>query len=233
MAYEYLLTTLPPLPDAPGSPLPISADELWDIVKLEEGDVSEFTEFLLTGLDIQNLEFMERGRDGAARKAVSPIEELKERKNLPFWVAQELTAYGDADRPCRFDRVWEAYYEEFMVFLEDRGAEELQEWFRWEIGLRNAVVAQRAKKLGLPAEGYFVAADLGFKPTEYNAIFAELKEIETAGDPFAEDRFIASATLQRLKTVSPEYAFDFSEIMGYVIKFVILARVAYLMKQGG
>ena len=233
MAYEYLLTTLPPLPEEPGSPLPISADELWDIVKLEEGDVSEFAEFLLTGLDIQNLEFMERGRDEAALKAVNPIEDLKERKNLPFWVEQELLAVGDVDRPSRFDRVWEAYFEQLFVFLEDRGTEALQEWFRWEIGLRNALVAHRAKKVGIAAEDYFVAADLGLKPIEYHSIFAEFKEIDTDGDPFAEDRFLASVMLQRLKAVSPGYAFDFTEIMGYVIKFVTLARVAYLMKQGG
>ena len=230
MAYEYLLTTLPPLPDEPGSPLPISAGDLWEIVKLEEGDVSEVAEFLLASLDIRNLEFLERGKEGAVEEAITPADDLKGRKNLPHWMKQELSAIKDLDRTYPFDRLWEAYFEQFMAFLEERGAEELQEWVRWEIGLRNALVAHRARKMGLPADAYSVAEEIGINPVEYHSIFTELKEIETGDDPFAEDRFIASVMLRRLAAATPEYAFDFNEIIGYVIKFIILARVSYLAK---
>jgi len=230
LAYEYLLTTLPPLPDEPGSPLPISAGDLWEIVKLEEGDVSEISEFLLASLDIRNLDFLERGKEGAIEEAITSADDLKGRKNLPHWMKQELSAIKDLDRTYPFDRLWEAYFEQFMAFLEERGAEELQEWVRWEIGLRNALVAHRARKMGLPADAYTVAEDLGINPVEYHSIFTELKEIETGDDPFAEDRFIASVMLQRLAAATPEYAFDLNEIIGYVIKFIILARVSYLAK---
>jgi len=230
LAYEYLLTTLPPLPDEPGSPLPISAKALWEIVKLEEGDVSEVAEFLLASLDIRNLEFLERGKESAVEEAIAPAEDLRGRKNLPHWMKLELSAIRDIDRPYRFDRLWEGYFEQLLVFLEERGAEELHEWTRWEIGLRNALVTHRARKMGIPADAYSIAEDLGINPVEYHSIFTELKEIETEGDPFAEDRFIASAMLRRLAAATPEYAFDFNEIIGYVIKFIILARVAYLAK---
>ena len=232
MAYEYLLTTLPPLPDEPGSALPISAETLWERVKLEGEGVSEFTEFLLRVLDVQNLAFIDSNRESAIRKAVVPLDGLKDQKDLPHWMKQALVSVNDKDRPYRFDRLWEAYFEQLMGFLEEQGAETLLEWFRWEIGLRNAIVSHRARKMGISPDPYYVAPDLGLKPIEYNAVFTELKEIDTEGDPFAEDRFIAKEMLRKLQAATPEYAFDFTEIMGYVIKFLILARTAYLRKQG-
>ena len=233
MAYEYLLTTLPPLPEEPGSELPLTAEDLWELIKMEGGDVAEIIEFLLAALDIQNLEFLEQDKDQAVRKAVESLDTLRDQKDLPFWMRQELLAFKETDRPYRFDRLWEAYYEQLMVFLEERGAEALQEWYRWEIGLRNALVAQRARRIGVPPESYYVAPELGLKPMEYNSVFTELKEVDTEGDPFAEDRFIAGAMLEKLRLSTPEYAFDFTEITGYVIKFLIHARIAYLGKQGG
>ncbi|MDP2644347.1 MAG: hypothetical protein Q8P24_05370 [Desulfobacterales bacterium] len=220
MAYEYLLTALPPLPDQPGSALPISAETLREMIKFEEHELSEFTEHLLRAIDVQNLEFFDLDKEHATRKATEPVEGIRDQKDLPAWMKQGLVATSDI--------VLDAYFKQLMAFLEERGAEELMEWFRWEIGLRNALVGHRARKIGIPPDPYYVAPDFGLKSIEYTSVFNDLKELDPQAEPFAEDRFIAQVMLGRLKSATPEYAFDFTEIIGYVIKFLILARVEYL-----
>jgi hypothetical protein len=117
------------------------------------------------------------------------------------------------------DRVWALYFEHAAKLA--RGGEMLAEWVRYEVGLRNALAAARAKALGLDAARYLVAERLGRGEEEYAAV---LGEWSAAANPLAGLKVLDAARWNWIAEHSRHFTFSDDELAAYAARLVILHR---------
>ena len=91
--------------------------------------------------------------------AVFSIQQVRNESPLPEFLAS-VPNVDESPRLGTADRLWEAYFRHVAGLAQRLESRFLAAWVGYEVALRNALVAARAKRLGLDETDYVVAADL-------------------------------------------------------------------------
>jgi hypothetical protein len=162
-----------------------------------------------------------------AEPVVLSAEQVRDEAPLPAFLANEAGPDGEGGQgesaggaaQLGVDRVWALYFEH--AARGARGGEMLAEWVRYEVGLRNALAAARAKALGLDAARYLVAEQLGRGEEEYAAV---LGEWSAAANPLAGLKVLDAARWNWIAEHSRHFTFSDDELAAYAARLVILHR---------
>ena len=162
-----------------------------------------------------------------AEPVVLSAEQVRDEAPLPAFLANEAGPDGEGGQgesaggaaQLGVDRVWALYFEHAAKLA--RGGEMLAEWVRYEVGLRNALAAARAKALGLDAARYLVAPQLGCGEEEYAAV---LGEWSAAANPLAGLKVLDAARWNWIAEHSRHFTFSDDELAAYAARLVILHR---------
>ena len=232
MAYEYLFSALPPLPERPGGRVEISGRGLCGMLR-SEGSVAEALGLaILMAMDLKALERMELGAE-PGETALFSAEDLKDRGQLPFWLRQALEEEeikrGEGGG-LPFDYVWSIYYQQLAQLAQDTGCRFLGHWVAWDVGLRDALAAYRARNLGVDPEEAVSGTGLGLSEEEFRPVIEALVSIKERdrGRWQDMDRLVATHRLDYAKRVAPSYTFDLDELVCYVVSFIVLRECMYL-----
>ncbi len=161
-----------------------------------------------------------------AEPVVLSAEQVRDEAPLPAFLASEADQDGDGGQgesaggaQLGVDSVWALYFEHAARIA--RASEMLAEWVRYEVGLRNALAAARAKALGLDAARYLVAERLGGSEDEYTAV---LGEWSAAPNPLAGLHVLDAAKWNFIAEHCRNFTFSDDELAAYAARLVILHR---------
>jgi hypothetical protein len=228
MAFEYLFTSLPPLPGDPGGRATLEPSRLAALCAEEGGTAARLVHAILMRFDLKALERMEFGSD-PSETAVFSVKELEERTDFPEWLAVALGSEAKG-RAYAFDRVWDAYFRELERLAGQSGSNFLRRWVSWEVGLRNAIVELRASRAGVDSAAFLVDGISDEHPAIYRPIMDSIVSFMDGGfDSWRDmDNYVNTLMLQKARTIAPAYTFNTDELLSYATQFVILRGGSYL-----
>ena len=230
MAFEYIFTALPSLPREPGGKVGLAASELAAMCSGEDEDIAALARCILMEFDIRAIERMRAG--GAPGETAFFSEgELREGDRFPTWLAGALAERGElAAGEYDFDRVWRAYFAEFMRTAETCGSAFLARWVAFDAGLRFAIAAHRAAELKREAPACERGEPCYGSTYSYRRVIDELIAWEDRGEASwrDRDRLVAQTRLAMVHEMSCDYAFDLDELLGYIVRFTVLKQSMYL-----
>jgi hypothetical protein len=154
-------------------------------------------------------------------KAVGPIVltmgQVQNQEPLPA----ELMTVSEADssRAVSADTTWELYFHLAAKVARETNNDFLTQWVRHEVSLRNAIVVERSKRLGLDPSRYLVATELGEPGADFRGVIAEWSAAST---PLAGHRALTLARWQWLKENDAWFTFENDELAAYAAKLMLL-----------
>ena|GEM_PF-1559459 len=232
MAYEYLFSALPPLPERPGARVEISGRELCGMLRSEGSVAEDLGLAVLMAMDLKALERMDLDAK-PGETALFSEEDLKDKSLLPFWLRQaleeeEIKKGEGAGLP--FDHVWSTYYQRLAQLAKDASCGFLGHWVSWDVGLRDALAACRARALGVDPEEAKSGTGLGLSEEEFKSVIEALVSIKERDHSRWQDmdRLVATYRLDYARRLAPSYTFDLDELVCYVVSFVALRECMYL-----
>jgi hypothetical protein len=216
--HYYLLSVLPALGDMGSSP-PIARAGLLVRVAEADGPV-DLVEVLLLADDLRQREGALAGelQDDQIDPAVLTEDQIRDRQPLPAHLVPEEPEHPPA---VAADLTWAAYYRWAARVAREAGSELLAEWVGYEVALRNALAAARAKALGLDAEAYAVATELAGEGDE---AAAAVSEWSAAGDSFSALRALDTSRWSWLTAREAWFTFGDDELVAYTAKLGLLHR---------
>jgi len=233
MAYEYLLSALPALPDIPGEKVELSPGEFASRLRDEGGRAWALGSNVLQFMDIKVLERIFVGSE-PGEGALFDLENLKDVVGLPHWLESELTGLSREKESnyFAFDDVWFAHYKRFITISQTAGCGFIEKWLPWEVGLRRALASSRSKSMGMEVVPSPTKELPGLSEVNYKTIVEGVVSArEHAGDDWrAADELVAEYKLKKLGDLAPIYSFNLDELMGYAVRFVVLKECEYLKR---
>ena len=221
----YLLTALPGLGE-PGADPPLTPRAMLEMLA-PSPSAQQLASVIFLSDDLLLRQAVMSGEIPAdqAEPVVLSAEQIRDEAPLPVFLANEARPDGQggqgesAGAQLGVDRVWALYFEHAARGARD--GEMLAEWVRYEVGLRNALAAARAKALGLDAARYLVAERLGRGEEEYAAV---LGEWSAAANPLAGLKVLDAARWNWIAEHSRHFTFSDDELAAYAARLVILHR---------
>lgn len=213
----YLLTALPSLPEL-GSPLPLRLADL----AAHLGDaprVKELVDAILLSDDLLQRDSFLAGDTKDVEPAVLTVEQVRGDAPLPDYLTAEEGADSAGERRLLVDAVWAAYFRHVQTLAKQ--SDFLDAWLRSEVGVRNALAIARARALGLNAEDYLVAPDLGDDPETMASVVAEWS---AAPDPLSAQRALDQWRWAWLNENDRWFSFTDDELVAYAAKLLLLDR---------
>jgi hypothetical protein len=119
------------------------------------------------------------------------------------------------------DAVWAVYFRRVAEIAGQRGCGFLAAWTTHEVALRNALATERARALGLDADGYLVVPELGETDASFETL---LSEWGAARDPLAGLRVLDRARWTWLDEHDRWYSFADDELAAYAVRLMLLHR---------
>ncbi len=220
-SFHFLLTFLPSLPELGGRP-GISPAELRELC-LPEGPAGDVVDAILLEADLLARESALAGEGGEGEGVVLTDEQVRGEAPLPEML--EADAEG---RRGPIDAMWEAYYRHVAAVARRSGCEFLRGWVGFEVALRNAVAAERARVLDLEPTDYTVAADVADDDTDTDDI---VTAFSAAPDPLRALRVLDEARLAWANQRSKYFSFALDEVAAYAAKLLLAARWDRLTNQ--
>ena len=105
----------------------------------------------------------------------------------------------------------------------------LADWVGYEVALRNALAAARAKRLGLDENDYLVATDLAATDEDFTTL---LSEWTAASTPLAGLRVLIAARWAWLAEHDAWFSFSDDELAAYAAKLMLLHQWRRLAEAG-
>ncbi|MFW6155441.1 MAG: hypothetical protein ACOC95_09510, partial [Planctomycetota bacterium] len=166
-AQYYLLTSLPALP-ALGEKPPIGLAAFHE----RAGDdpdpkVARITAAILLEHDLLQRQSVLAGEREHAEPVILTVLQADGEEPLPTYLQGRTRDAGE--RTIGDDALWEAYFRHVADVAGQTHNRFLTEWVGFEVALRNALVAVRAKNLDLLADDYVVAPDLASPDADVEA----------------------------------------------------------------
>jgi hypothetical protein len=186
------------------------------------------------------------GEHGQWREQVEAIvllDDLLQRESLLAGEIEEVEpavltvqqARGEAPLPDRLfpaveherapsveaDRLWEGYFRYVHGLGRARGSRFLVHWVGFEVALRNALAASRARRLGLEEAGYLVAPDLAEAGED---LAPALGEWEAAPTPLAGLRAVIRARWSWIDRHDAWFSFSLDELLAYAARVMLLEQ---------
>lgn len=154
-------------------------------------------------------------------KAVAPVVltqgQVQNQEPLPGELGE--VSEEEASGRISADITWDLYFHRAARVARETGSEFLARWVRYEVSLRNAIVVERSKRLGLDASRYVVARELGESGEDFRGVIAEWSAAST---PLAGHRVLTQARWQWLKENDAWFTFENDELAAYAAKLMLL-----------
>jgi len=212
----YLVTALPPLGEL-GSTPPLKPGELLEHVR-EIAGPRAVVEVILLGDDLLQREAFLAGELEEVFPAVLMAEEIRNVRPLPEYL---LVVGEEASGRIATDTVWAAYFRHAAGVGRREASDFLRAWVQYEVGLRNALAAARARALSLGPDDYLVATELVQTDGDFNDL---LNAWAAAEDPLAGLRVLDSARWAWLAEHDAWFTFADDELAAYAARLMLLRR---------
>lgn len=121
----------------------------------------------------------------------------------------------------RVDGLWEAAFRHADRVARRQGSAFLRQWVAFEVALRNAVAAARAKRLELEEAQYLVAADLADPRADFSSV---LNEWSAAATPLAGLQVLIRARWAWLDEHDAWFSFGDDELAAYAARLMLLQQ---------
>jgi hypothetical protein len=213
----YLLSSLPTLGHL-GEGAPLSLRELVDKAGDHAAPDGVVGAIVLIDDLLQRGDVL-AGRLEQPQPALLSPEQLRDEAPLPSYL---LVESDQLDSPSQIaEAVWIAFFRHLLDVAHRRRCAFLKELVSFELTLRNALTAERARALDLTAEPIVVAADLVDEPGSVERI---VKEWSTARTPLAGLQTIDHARWDWLEQHDRWFSFAIDELAAYAAKLTLLCR---------
>ena len=213
----YLITALPPLGEL-GSVPPLTSHQLLEhVAQSPSAEAAIKTLFLAD--DLLQREALLAGETQDATPAVLSAQQVRNEEPLPAYL---LAAEGEkTHRPIAADRTWEGYFRHAGAVAAKTHNAFLASWVGYEVGLRNALAAHRARALGLEEADYLVATDLAEDDEDFAVV---VNEWSAATNPLAGLRVLDRARWSWLTQHERWFSFADDELAAYAARLMLLQR---------
>jgi hypothetical protein len=212
----YFLTSLPSVP-ALGEAPPIGLADFYD----RTGDLPEVKQVVAAVLlehDLLRRQSVLSGELEHSHPLILTVAQGGGEDPLPEYLQAEVS---ETTRTIGDDATWEAYFRHVADVAARTGCEFLRQWVGFEVSLRNALVAARAKALDLMVEEYYVAADLADAGADTEAILAAWS---AAADPLSAMKALDRGRWDWLASHGGWFSFRIDEAAAYARGLVLLHR---------
>jgi hypothetical protein len=214
----YLLSSLPTLGRLGDTP-PLSEAELLERVA-EGGGPRRLIEALLLSDDLLQREAYLAGEVEEVSPAVLTPEQARNDEPLPEHLSPGERPEGEAPY-AGTDALWQRYFRWAAAVASQASSALLGAWVSYEVALRNALAAERARALDLEPQQYLVATDLADETADLDDLVSRWS---SAGDPLAGLRVLDEARWAWLDSRDPRYSFADDELAAYAAKLMLLHR---------
>lgn len=222
----YYLASLPALGELGTEPAMGFAELLEHLADHRERHQLVSSLFLLD--DLLQREAYLAGELAETDPAVLTVQQAHDESPLPDCLVRDPEADGSGSRGPVVDRLWECYFRyvaDLAARLENRF---LAAWVRYEVTLRNALAAARAKRLGLEAADYLVAADLNLEDETVAGVVAEWAASAT---PLAGQQVLLRARWAWLAEHDAWFSFRDDELAVYAARLMLLHQWTRITNQ--
>jgi hypothetical protein len=216
-ARHFYITTLPALGEL-GSTTPMGLADLLEHIE-ENRQWREQLEALVLLDDLLQRESFLAGETDEVEPAVLSVQQARGEAPLPE--ALDLPAPVDSTTALQSDLFWERYFGHAHHVARSHGSRFLVAWVEFEVALRNALAAARARRLGLDESDYQVAADLAGSDEDLSAV---LTEWEAAPTPLAGLRVVIRARWSWLDRHDAWFSFSVDELLAYAARVMLLEQ---------
>lgn len=214
--HYYLVTSLPRLGDL-GTPPPMTLRDLLEHVAQAPAAAQAVATVLLSD-DLMKRQAVLAGETPQAEAVVLTADQLHDRQPLPDFLVGPARQAAEA---ATVDAVWAAYFHHAAEVARQVASGFLAQWVGYEVALRNALAAARAKALELEAADYLVATDLAGAEDDLSAVVGEWA---AAPDPLAGLRVLDAARWDWLARHDAWFSFQDDELIAYAAKLLLLHR---------
>lgn len=214
---HFYIAMLPALGELGGS-APMGLADLLEHVAGRQGWREQLEAMALLD-DLLQRESLLAGQIEEAELAVLSLQQAHGEAPLPSFL--ETPTAGNRTTALQSDLLWERYFRYAHRLARARGSRFLGRWIEFEIALRNAVAATRAKRLGLEPSDYQVAADLAASDEE---LASTLSEWEAARTPLDGLRVMLRARWSWLDRHDAWYSFSVDELLAYAARVMVLQQ---------
>jgi hypothetical protein len=211
----YLLATLPPL-DPPGSPPPVPLAQL--MARLS-GRGAELAGVIILSDDLLQREAALSGELERPEPAVLTLEQATGKASLPGELEAPPSRVEASTIPS--DAVWRGYFFHAAAVAGRTGSRFVREWVGYQVGVRNALAAARARTLGLDRSRFRVARALERRSAEVDTA---VDLWGAADDPLRAIQALIGAEWRWIEHVEPRYTFQDDEFAAYAAKLVLVHR---------
>ncbi len=219
MKYYQLMTMLPALPEGPEAP-PMPLGEVWPLVQQSmEGKDMLGALAVMEFLDCANLESILQDRDLFDERAPRSRQQLEDREDLPVYMAEFLSAWdgGSLSGSYAFDELWRAYYAALWERGELLGSRFLKDWATWETTMRNALVRDRAGRLGWDADSRLL------EPRHAEpSVGQTVMQVREAADPLTGKRILDQTRLSVIRDATGQDPFGRDAVYSYLASMLVL-----------
>jgi hypothetical protein len=213
---HFYITTLPALGELGSSP-PIGLADLLEHVE-ENRPWRKQLEALLLLDDLLQREALLAGEIDEVEPAVLSLQQAQGEAPLPE--ALNVSAV-DQPKALESDLLWGRYFRYVHQLARSRGSRFLTQWVEFEVALRNALAVARARRLGLEAADYRVAADLAHSDEDLAPV---LSEWEAAPTPLAGLRVVIRARWSWAERHDAWFSFSDDEVLAFVARVMLLEQ---------
>ena len=215
--YFFTITALPSMVDLGGAP-PMSLAELGELVADDAGSAKTLIDVIALGDDLLQREAILAGEIEQASPTVLTAEQLRDEQPLPDYLTESQDV-SPTQIPA--DALWGAYYSYAARTAARSNSRFLADWVNYEVTLRNAIAAARAKTLQLEPDDYMVTPELGEQIEDMNSL---VNEWSAAADPLIALGVLDRARWQWLADNDRWFSFNQDELAAYAAKLTLLTR---------
>ena len=214
-AYE-MIGSLPSLPDLGGVP-PITPAQLAEHVQ-HRSAAREIVATILVSDDLEQRDALLAGEITEAGPSVLSEAQIRNEAPLPSHLAPPPDTLAPQKTP---DTVWLAYWRHAAEVARRRGSRFLALWVRYEVGLRNALAAARARALDLDATEHVVALELGEDASDFSSA---LSEWSSAVNVLEGQKVLDRARWAWLDEHDRWFTFEDDELAAYAARLLLVNR---------
>ncbi len=213
--FFYLITSLPTLPSLGEKP-PLNPQQLQSLVD-DEPPLRAVIDTLFLEQDLLHRQSILAGEKITATPLVLSEEQMNGEAPLPA----DFTPAETEHRVFVADLLWSTYFQRADLLAGMFACPFLQRWAGFEVSLRNAVAAERARKLSLSPDEYYVAEHLWESTAFIDGLVAAWA---SADNPLAAARALDQGRWDWLQANGGWFSFSIDEVAAYARALLLLAR---------
>lgn len=220
--HYFLLASLPPLPEL-GEVAPVALRDFRELVG-QVPSALPVIEASLLEQDLLRREAALAGEIEPAEPLVLTAGQVGGTEPLPEFLA------GEPDRPRRVaaDAMWEAYYRYAHRLARAQRCDFLRRWVEFEVALRNALAAARARALDLDEREYLLAEEIADADAPVEEIVSAWSAAE---DPLSAMRALDQHRWAWLAEHARYFSFELDELAAYARRLVLITRWHVLTRE--